>query len=116
LLNLDTRVISTVKDVSEGGTRVMILAALITGSQPQLEPYLNKIGLQRRKMGSPDGHYGPELGRALQNACVEVNTVEEDHGRAPEETLRVAASRMYLAKQSNGNCVKVASPNPNAHE
>ena len=39
-----------------------------------------------------------------------------DHGRTPEEILRVANSGMHLAKQFNGNCVKVASPSPNAPE
>lgn len=39
-----------------------------------------------------------------------------DHGRTPEEILRVADSGMYIAKQCNGNCVKVASPSPNAHK
>jgi len=37
-----------------------------------------------------------------------------DHGRTPEEILRVADSGMYLARQCNGNCVKAASPGPNA--
>ena len=32
-----------------------------------------------------------------------------DHGRNPEEILRVANSGMYIAKHCNGNCVKVAS-------
>ena len=39
-----------------------------------------------------------------------------DYGRTPEEILRVADTGMYLARQCNGNCVKVASPSPNAHE
>ena len=33
-----------------------------------------------------------------------------DHGQTPEAILRVAESGMYLAKRSDGNCVKVASP------
>jgi diguanylate cyclase (GGDEF)-like protein len=37
-------------------------------------------------------------------------------GRAPEEILRVADSGVYLAKQCKGNCVKEASPSPNAHK
>jgi diguanylate cyclase (GGDEF)-like protein len=39
-----------------------------------------------------------------------------DYGRTPEEILRVADSGMYLAKQCNGNCVKVGSLNSNAHK
>jgi len=35
-----------------------------------------------------------------------------DHGRTPEETLKVADSEMALAKHSSGNCVKVASLSP----
>jgi diguanylate cyclase (GGDEF)-like protein len=37
-----------------------------------------------------------------------------DHGRTPDEILRVADSGMYLAKQCNGNCVKVGSLSANA--
>jgi diguanylate cyclase (GGDEF)-like protein/putative nucleotidyltransferase with HDIG domain len=33
-----------------------------------------------------------------------------DHGQTSEAILRVAESGMYLAKRSDGNCVKVASP------
>jgi diguanylate cyclase (GGDEF)-like protein len=39
-----------------------------------------------------------------------------DHGRTPEEILRVADSGMYIAKQCNGNWVKVGSMSPNAHK
>jgi diguanylate cyclase (GGDEF)-like protein len=220
------------------------LADGITRSRHQLEPCLNKIGLQRGKMDSPDGHNGPDLGHALQNACAEEHAVKEaiadnrtgletrryfweategecrrsarsnrpfsvimmalgrfkqvkerigqledekvltsvatlldaqlrephvlarygedvfailvpetnaqqagilaerlraaveagdflhghevtasigiatfpDHGRTPEEILRAADSGMHLARECNGNCVKVASPSPNAHE
>ena len=35
-----------------------------------------------------------------------------DHGRTPEETLKVADSEVSLAKNSSGNCVKVASLSP----
>jgi len=35
-----------------------------------------------------------------------------DHGRIPEEILKVADSGMHLAKHCKGNCVKVASPSP----
>ena len=35
-----------------------------------------------------------------------------DHGRTPEETLKVAGSEVSLAKSSSGNCVKVASLSP----
>ena len=36
-----------------------------------------------------------------------------DHGRTPEEILKVADRWMDLAKHSGGNCVKVAPPSPN---
>jgi len=39
-----------------------------------------------------------------------------DHGRTPEEVLRVADSGMYIAKQCNGNWVKVGSMSPSAHK
>jgi len=39
-----------------------------------------------------------------------------DHGRTPEEILRVADSGMYIAKQCNGNWVKVGSMSPDAHK
>ena len=72
----------------------MILASLTTGSRHRLAPYGNKVGLQSWRMVFPDRHYGPELGRALRNACDQGNTLKENHGRMSERIPRFAATGM----------------------
>jgi diguanylate cyclase (GGDEF)-like protein len=55
-----------------------LLAAGIVRPWRQLEPYLNRFGLQVRMMGPPDVYNEPELAVALHNACAEEHPVEKD--------------------------------------
>jgi diguanylate cyclase (GGDEF)-like protein/putative nucleotidyltransferase with HDIG domain len=54
-----------------------LLAAGIVRPWRQLQPYLNRFGLQVRMMGSPNGHNELELAGALHGGCADEHPMEE---------------------------------------